>query len=225
MEKSWYHCAMNRWYALWQKEMKSHWRSQSSLPAVILYVISTTFIVFASFARIDDRSWMVLYWIIVVLSASHAAQSAFRDTEGIEGWYYYGLCRVEEYFFAKVAANFILMGVIASLTFASLSLFAGTPVRDPLLFFLINVSAWIGLALLFSFLGFLNAKVDGQRGLLPLLTFPLLLPILLQVIKLSSIASGSITDTSYLADIYILLAVDALILALSLLLIRYLWQS
>lgn len=216
---------MNRWYFLWRKEMVAQWRSQSSLPAIILYVLSTTFIVFAAFARVDERSWVVLYWIILVLSAAQSAQNAFRDTEGLSGWYYYSICRVEEYFFSKAAANFFLLAVMAVLTFFGLSLFAGMPVRDFSLFVSVNVTAWVGLSLLFSFLGFLNAKIEGQRGLLPLLAFPLLLPILLEVIQLSTISAGAIVDTQYMSDLYILLAVDALILAMTLLLIRYLWQS
>ncbi len=216
---------MNRWYVLWKKEMVAQWRSQSSLPAIILYVISTTFIVFTAFARIDERSWVVLYWIILVMSAAQAAQNAFRDIEGVNGWYYYSLCRVEEYFFSKVAANFILLLIMATLTFLALSLFSGMPIRDLPLFIGVNISACIGFSILFSFLGFLNAKIEGQRGLLPLLSFPLLLPILLEVLKLSTISAGAMTDTEYMSDLYILLAVDALILALALLLIRYLWQS
>lgn len=216
---------MNRWLVLWQKEMVAQWRSQSSLPAVILYVLSTTFIVFAAFARIDERTWVVLYWIILVLSAAQSAQNSFRDVEGVSGWYYYSICKVEEYFFSKVAANFILLSLMAVLTFLGLSLFSGMPIRNLGLFLAVNISAWLGLSLLFSFLGFLNAKIEGQRGLLPLLSFPLLLPILLEVIKLSTISAGAMTDTEYMSDLYILLAVDALILALTLLLIRYLWQS
>lgn|GEM_PF-909616 len=216
---------MKRWYSMWKKEMVAQWRSQSSLPAIILYVLSTTFIVFSAFARIDERNWVVLYWIILVLSAAQSAQNSFRDSEGMSGWYYFSICKVEEYFFSKVAANFFLLALMAVLTFLCLSLFSGMPIRDFTLFLEVNIAAWIGLSLLFSFLGFLNAKIEGQRGLLPLLSFPLLLPILLEVIKLSTISAGAMIDTEYAADLYILLAVDALILAMTLMLIRYIWQS
>jgi heme exporter protein B len=208
-----------------RKELISQIRSQSNLPSIILYVLSTTFIVFTAFVQVNPKTWITLYWIIVVLASANAAQQSFDELKGIESLYYYQLSSVGNYFAAKVSSTLILIGILSILTFIGLGLFAGVPIRHPSLFLLTNILAWVGLAFIFSFLSFIIVKVEGRSGLLPLLAFPLLLPLLMEVIKLSSIAAGILMDTEYSGDLLLLAAIDCISIAISLLLIRYLWQA
>lgn len=220
-----YFSQMKELSVLIHKELVSQVRSQSNLPSIILYVLSTTFIVFAAFVQINPKAWITLYWIIVVLASANAAQQSFDELKGIESLYYYQMSSVGNYFAAKVTSSFLLIIVLSILTFLGLSLFAGMPIKNFSLFLMTNLLAWIGLAFIFSFLALIIVKIEGRSGLLPLLAFPLLLPLLLEVIKLSSISSGMMMDTGYWGDLLLLGAVDLITIALSLLLIRYLWQA
>lgn len=216
---------MKQLAVLIRKELVSQVRSQSNLPAIVLYVLSTTFIVFTAFVQVDPKSWITLYWIIVILASANAAQQSFDELKGIESLYYYQMTSSGHYFSAKVFSTFILIAILSVLTFLGLTVFAGTPIKNVGLFFMTNLLSWIGLAFIFGFLSFITVKIDGRGGLLPLLAFPLLLPLLMQNIKLSSIAAGIISDTQYFTDLLLLGAVDLIAIALSLLLIRYIWQT
>ena len=216
---------MNPLGALIKKELTTQVRSQSNLPSIILYVLSTTFIVFSAFVQLDPKSWITLYWIIIILSSANAAQQSFDELKGIDSLYYYQLTSAGTYYSAKVFSTFILIALLSLLTFLGLTMFAGTPITNIGLFLMTNLLAWIGLSFIFSFLSFIIVKIEGRSGLLPLLAFPLLLPLLLEVIKLSAISSRVVMDTQYSNDLLLLGAVDLIAIALSLLLIRYLWQS
>lgn len=216
---------MKQLAVLIRKELVSQVRSQSNLPAIVLYVLSTTFIVFTAFVQVDPKSWITLYWIIVILASANAAQQSFDELKGIESLYYYQMTSSGHYFSAKVFSTFLLIAILSVLTFLGLSVFAGTPIKDVGLFFMTNLLSWIGLSFIFGFLSFITVKIDGRGGLLPLLAFPLLLPLLMQNIKLSSISAGIISDTQYFTDLLLLGAVDLIAIALSLLLIRYIWQT
>ena len=58
-----------------------------------------------------------------------------------------------------------------------------------------------------------------------ILGFPVIIPILVTLIKLSANALGLITDTAYTEDIFILLAIDAILVALSFILFPFLWKD
>jgi heme exporter protein B len=58
-----------------------------------------------------------------------------------------------------------------------------------------------------------------------ILSFPVILPILLTLMRLSSIALRLMQDTSYMKDIYNLLAIDAILLALTYVLFPYVWRD
>jgi heme exporter protein B len=58
-----------------------------------------------------------------------------------------------------------------------------------------------------------------------ILSFPVILPILLTLIRLSHIALRVIQDTAYQRDIINLLAIDAILLTLTFVLFPFIWRD
>ena len=58
-----------------------------------------------------------------------------------------------------------------------------------------------------------------------ILSFPIVISILGTLMTLSGNALGIIQDTAYLKDVYILLAIDLILLSLALMLFPFLWKD
>ena len=58
-----------------------------------------------------------------------------------------------------------------------------------------------------------------------ILSFPVIMPILLTLVRLSAIALRLIQDTSYQRDIVNLLAIDAILITLTFVLFPYVWRD
>jgi heme exporter protein B len=58
-----------------------------------------------------------------------------------------------------------------------------------------------------------------------ILSFPVILPILLTLLRLSAIALRLMQDTSYYKDIINLLSIDAILLTLTFVLFPYVWRD
>ena len=58
-----------------------------------------------------------------------------------------------------------------------------------------------------------------------ILSFPVVLPILLTLVRLSQISLRLIQDTSYMRDIVNLLAIDAILLTLTFVLFPFIWKD
>ena len=82
-----------------------------------------------------------------------------------------------------------------------------------------------GFAITFTFVAAISAKADNNSTLLAILSFPLVIPILMTLIKLSANALALLNDTSFGNDILILLGIDLLLLGVALVLFPFLWRD
>jgi heme exporter protein B len=68
-------------------------------------------------------------------------------------------------------------------------------------------------------------KSGSSSTLMAILSFPIILPVLLVLIKLTANALRLIQESSQLMDFYILIGIDFLLLGLCLLLFPIIWRS
>lgn len=200
-------------------------RRKYALGGIFLYVISSVYIVYAGFFQIPAQSWNAIFWILILFASINAVAKSFIQENRESQLYLYQLARPTAVLIAKMIYNAVLLFIIGLLTFGVLSTFAGNPVRDIKLFVLILALAAIGFSIAFTFTSAIAAKSSAGSGILAILSFPIVIPILMSLVKLSAGALGLIVDTSYTTDIFNLLAIDALLLALTFFLFPYLWRD
>ena len=212
-------------YHLIAKEFRLEMRRKYALGGILLYVISSVYIVYAGFFQIPKQSWNAIFWVLLLFASINAVAKSFVQENQGSQLYLYQLARPAAVLIAKMIYNTGLLLLIGLLTYIVLATFAGNPVRDFKLFFSILCLAALGLSIAFTFTAAIAAKSDSGAGLLAILSFPIVIPILMSLVKLSASALGLITDTSYFTDIFNLLAIDALLLALTFFLFPYLWRD
>ena len=111
------------------------------------------------------------------------------------------------------------------LIWATLSFVAGNPVRQMGMFVGAIFLGSVGFSITFTFVAAISAKADNNATLMAILSFPLVIPILMTLIKISANALGLINDTSIDQDILILLAIDLILVAMTFLLYPFLWRD
>ncbi len=211
--------------ALIAKEFLLEWRSKYALGGVLLYVLSTVFIVYNGFIRVAPPVWNVLFWIMTLFTSVNAVTKSFSAENGNRQLYYYTLADPSAVIFSKIIYNSLLLILLNVLTYFAFSLVAGDPVRDKGLFYLAILLGSIGMAVTFTFISAIANKARNSATLMAILGFPVIIPILVSLIKISANALGVITDTSVGQDIMTLLAIDAILLALAYILFPFLWRD
>jgi heme exporter protein B len=58
-----------------------------------------------------------------------------------------------------------------------------------------------------------------------ILSFPILIPIIMTLLRLTKIALGLMVDTEYYKDIFILLSLDLILISLVMILFPFLWKD
>lgn len=216
-------------WALLSKDILLEWRQRYALNGMLLYVVSTVFVAYMSFklkvANIEPITWNTLFWIILLFTAVNAITKSFTQERSGRLIYYYTLVSPQAVISAKIIYNtlmLIVLGMIGLLIYLTMM---GNPVQDmPLYIFSVILGA-TGFSATLTMVAGIASKADNTATLMAVLSFPILLPMLLMLMRLSKNAMDGLAFSASYDEIMTIVAIDAIVIALSYLLFPYLWRS
>jgi len=215
--------------ALIEKEIRLEWRQKYALNGMLLYIISTVFVCYMNFKLkvdiIEPITWNTLFWIILLFSAVNSITKSFTQEGAGRQLYYYTLASPQGIIISKIIYNTLLMLVLSLLGFLIYIIMMGNPIQNIPMYLVCLVLGAIGFATTLTMVAGIASKAENTSTLMAILSFPIILPMLMMIIKLSKSAMDGLGwETSY-DEISILLAIDAIVLSISYLLFPYLWRS
>jgi heme exporter protein B len=116
----------------------------------------------------------------------------------------------------------IFLGIIA---FAFYSLVMDNRVEDNLLFITNIILASLSFASALTMISAIAAKAGNNATLMAILGFPVILPLLLLIIKISKAAMDGLDRSLSIDEIAIVLSINVIIITVTYLLFPYLWRS
>ncbi len=216
---------LQRIVTLLKKEIQTEIRLQYSFFGILLYVASTTFVLYLAINNPEKQVWIGLYWIILLFASVNAIAKSFLQESKGRMLYYYTITNPAEFIIAKLIFNALLMLVICIINWLMVQLFLGNPVIKPALFITVSILGCISLALLFTLLSAIAAKAQQNAALVAILGFPLIIPFLLVLIKVSHIALTINNIYFPLQYIFILIGYNVLLVLLSYILFPFIWKD
>ena len=210
---------------LLRKEITLEWRQKYALSGILLYVLSTVFIVYISFQNISPQVWNVLFWIIMLFASVNAVMKSFVQESGNRQLYYFQLLHPIAILLSKMIYNALLLLLLGALTFVALALIAGNPVQEAGIFALTLFLGSTGFSITFTFVSAIAAKADNSSTLMAILSFPVVIPILLLLVNLSAHSIGLLGSTDIGDKTMLLGAVDLILVAMGLVLFPFLWRD
>ena len=200
-------------------------RKGYAVGGLVVFVLCTAFIIYMSLAEISAEAWVALYWIAFLFMGVHAILKSFAQESTRRYLYYYTLIAPDRLFIAKCIFNSVLLTVLGLLMFGALSLITSTPVRDLTLFLSAILMGALAISLAFTFVSAIAIKSDNSATLMTILSFPIIIPVLLSVIKMSLAAVAPMDVGDSTNSFLILGSIDLILIALGLSLFPYLWKS
>lgn len=208
------------------KEIRLEFRQKYAISGVLLYVISTVYVVYTTLGQaIGNAVWGALFWTIVLFASINAIAKSFVQENPKRQLYYYALASPTAIILSKMIYNALLLLVISILAYAAFSLVLGNPVQNSALFYQILALGAMGFSIAFTFVSAISAKANQSATLMAILSFPIIIPMLMTLMRLTKIALGLMTDTAYYEDMFILLCLDVILGAMTFILFPYLWRD
>jgi heme exporter protein B len=211
-------------WTLFRKDLLLEIRQQYAFYGVLLYVGATIFVLYMSVESPDPATWTGLFWIIQLFISINAVAKSFLQESRNRMLYYQSICGPQNFILAKLLFNSVLMLVMSALSFVLFSLFMNYPVKQTASFIgLVFLGGWT-LSLVFTFLAAIAARAQQNAAIMAILGFPIIIPQLLVLIRLSLTVFDAHTAVP-LGNVLLLLASDALVVLLSLILFPFLWKD
>ena len=215
---------------MWQlikKEFLLEFRQKSTLGAVLVYVAATVFVSALCFkGRLDKPTWNALFWVISLFTSVTISGKSFLKEHGGQALFNYLHYSPRRFIVAKTLYNMAFMLLLSFITFFFYGFFIKNEVENTGLFVLILLLASSGLAGTLSLMSAIAAKANGNFAIMSILSFPVLMPLILVVIRISKQAVDGIEWAGISPSLFaILLALNVLSIALSFLLFPYLWRD
>lgn len=207
------------------KEMLLEWRSKYAFNSILLYVVSTVFVCYQAFRSVDGTVWNALFWIILLFASINAISKSFVQESRGRQLYYYTLVSPNAVILSKIIYNIALMLVLSLIALLTYSVIFRNPIGDPFLYFVSVVLGSISFATVFTMISGISAKANNNGTLMAILSFPVIIPLLIVLIKLSKNAMDGLDRSVSYDEIFVLLAINAIVISVSLLLFPYIWRD
>jgi heme exporter protein B len=213
---------------VWQllhKDALLEWRSKYAINGILLYVVSTVFVCYQAFQSLDSTTWNVLFWIILLFASINAISKSFVQESPARQLYYYSLVDAKAVILSKIIYNTVLMVALAFLALTVYSVIFGNPLADPVLYALSVFLGSVSFATVFTMVAGISAKAGHNTTLMSVLSFPVIIPLLIVLIELSSNAMEGAPRSESFRQISVLTAINIIAVSISLLLFPYLWRE
>jgi heme exporter protein B len=218
---------------LLKKEIILEWRSKYAFNGILLYIVSTVFVCYISFNLNPGFNqsqgyaivWNILFWIIMLFASVNAIAKSFLQESKSRLLYYYTIAHPQAIILSKTIYNTLLMSLLSVLALLVYKLFFPNPVGDALFYFITVLLGAMSFSTVFTMISAIASKAGNNGTLMAILSFPVIIPVILLLVKVSKAAMDGIDRSLSFGNIGVLLAINVIVIASSLILFPYLWRD
>jgi heme exporter protein B len=211
------------------KDLRSEVRTRYALNALFMFVITTLSIILFSigYETVSPEILSGIFWIIIFFSAMSGLSRTFVSEEERGTTMMLQLhADPLSIFFGKLLFNLVLLFGLNTFSSILFILFISNFVIQNYIIFLITMFlGTAGLAATSTILAAIIAKANTKGTLYPVLSFPILLPLLLSVISATKLAVEGGTLTDAIQDFQVLISYLVVILTISYLMFEFIWRE
>ncbi len=213
-------------FHLLKKDLLLELRQQHTLYGILLYIASTIFVLSLSVKELDAAVWNGLFWVIQLFICVNAVAKSFLQESKGRMLYYYSIVSPGAFILAKLMYNLILMLFMSLISLLLYAVFVDSPLMNVGKFIGIVILGGASISLVFTLMSAIAAKASHNAALMAILGFPVILPLLLLLMQLSRTAFNEIfKEGAVLHLAALIVGLDALVIAMAVVLFPYLWKE
>jgi heme exporter protein B len=217
---------MSKIITLLKKDFLLELRQKHTFFGILLYVASTIFVLYLAMGRPESTVYNGLFWMIQLFVCVNAVAKSFLQESQGRMLYFYSVTSPVEFIIAKLIYSAVVMLLMVLVSLILFWILLGNPVMNEFQFVGISCLGGLSLSLVFTLMSAIAAKAHQNAAIMAILGFPLIIPQLLLLIRLSKSSFGEVFREGAILQISLLLAgLDVLVIVLSVVLFPFLWKE
>ena len=219
----------NKAYALYKKDLNSELRTRYAVNSLAMFVIVAISVILFSIGneKITQSLTAGLFWVVIFFSAMSGLSRAFvAEEERGTSLTLHLIASPSTVFSGKLIFNLILvfcMNIIVAFLFSIL--FEAFIIRNFALFAVSFVLGNIGLAVASTIIAAIISKAGAKGTLYPVLSFPILLPLILTCVQLTLMSNQGTDFATAKFELAIVVCYDVIMLTGSYMLFDFVWKD
>lgn len=216
-------------YYLFKKDWESELRTRYAINALAMFILVTISVILFSIGQEQISEYLTggLLWVVIFFSAMSGLARAFvSEEERGTTMTLHLIAAPSTVFTGKLLFNLILvflMNIVISILFSLL--FEGFVIKNLLLFILAFIFGNIGIGIASTIISAIIAKANTKGTLYPVLSFPILLPLILILLELTKFCIDGNSISSSFTEIAVLICYDVIMGTASYLLFDFIWKE
>lgn len=215
--------------ALFKKDILLELRQKHSLYGLLLYIAATVFVLYLSVDDVENlgsKTWTALFWVLQLFFCVNAVAKSFLSESKGKMLYYYSIVGPINFIVAKVFYNVLFMAIMSAISLILYGFYLGFPVLQANKFFGIALLGGASISMVFTIMSAIAAKANQNAALVAIMGFPVVLPLLLLLIRLSRTAFNEVFKEGVVLELVAtIIGLDVLIISLVVILFPYLWKE
>jgi len=216
-------------FALYLKDFRSELRTRYAVNSLAMFIVVAISVILFSIGneKIPESLTGGLFWVVIFFSAMSGLARAFvAEEERGTSLTLQLIASPSTVFTGKLLFNLILvflMNIVIALLYSAL--FEEFVIRSFALFLLTFVLSNIGLAVSSTIIAAIISKAGSKGTLYPVLSFPILLPLILTSVELTSNCMLGTTFEESQVLLAVILCYDVIMLTASYMLFDFIWKD
>ena len=213
-------------FTLLKKDFLLELRQQHTFFGILLYVASTIFVLYLAMGQPESAVYNGIFWMIQLFVCVNAVAKSFLQESKGRMLYFFSITSPVNFIIAKLIYNTAVMLLMVLLSLLLFRILLGSPLDNYLKFVGIACLGGVSLSFVFTLMAAIAAKAQQNAAIMAILGFPLIIPQLLLLIRLSRSAFGEVFRQGALLQISLLLiGLDILVIVLAIVLFPFLWKD
>ena len=196
--------------------------------SVVLYLLSSIYIIYIAFQPLgisNVETWVSIFWVIILFGAITVVSKSFFQESYKRNYYYYYLFTPDELIFSKLIYNFIFLFFVSIFSFIFFSFFIGNIIQSSIFFVTLLLLGSLSISNCLTLVSAIGYQVKNNSIIISVLSFPVIIPILLILIKISKLSSLEFSFNLIQDDIYLLILLNIIMISITKILFNFLWRN
>ncbi|WP_236969960.1 hypothetical protein [Membranihabitans marinus] len=217
---------MNSFLFVVMFKLKQEWRSISDWLSALQFLLASVFIVYLIFDSLNSKMWLSLYWVIAVFSLIHASSRGLKEELEEEYQMLYQLLSAESVLLSGLLIGFIQNLFLLSILWGAMYFLFGNFVINSLSFVVSLILAAFNFSAITHLMNGIAIRSNKSQSLYPVLTIPLIIPIILELYNIGAISVGiNPVANNWASDAFILSGLGLCFSVASVFLFPYIWSD
>lgn len=218
-----------KFLALFKKDWQSELRTRYAINALAMFILVTISVILFSIGQEKISEYLTggLLWVVIFFSAMSGLSRAFVSEEERGTTLTLQLiAKPSNIFSGKLLFNVLLvfiMNIAISILF--FLFFESFVIKNFLLFLAAFIFGNFGIAISSTIIAAIISKANSKGTLYPVLSFPILLPLILTLLELTKFAVDGKSIDEALVELAVLICYDVIMLTASYLLFDFIWKD